>query len=148
MASIEEHNMLNEYRVMARNNSLVEIARFQADDTALDARVSAVIRQARSDGDLKGLSQGSAGPVVVVQQLGEGDALGHPGQPAVDLSLAYDADGRPLDMRQTRITTVNGTHVLEGSRDNGHGFDEVIGAFGDEARAERIATLWKSGHLG
>jgi len=140
--------MLKEYRVMAQTASLVEIARFQADDKALDARVSAVIRQARSEGDLRSLSLGGGGPAIVAQQLGEGDALGHPGEPAVDQHFAYDADGRPLDQRQTRVTTIKETHILEGSRDNGHTFDEVIGAFNDEARAERIATMWKAGHLG
>lgn len=140
--------MLKEYRVMARTNDLVEIARFQADDKALDARVSAVIRQARQEGDLKTLSYGTTGPIVVAQQLGEGDALGHPGEPAVDQHFAYDADGRPLDQRQTRLSQIKDTHILEGSRDNGHTYDEVVGAFNDEARAERIATLWKAGHLG
>lgn len=140
--------MLKEYRVMARTNDLVEIARFQADDTALDARVSAVIRQARQDGDLKATSSGGIGPMVIAQQLGEGDALGHPGQPAIDMHFAYDADGRPLDARQTRITQMKDTHIIEGSRDNGHSFDEVIGAFNDEARAERVAGFWKAGLLG
>ncbi|MFZ3481821.1 hypothetical protein [Sphingomonas sp. 3-13AW] len=140
--------MLKEFRVMARTTSLVEIARFQAEGDALDARVSAVIRQARTEGDLKTLATGGNGPVVVAQQLGEGDALGHPGEPAVDQHFAYDVDGRPLDQRQTRISTVKGSHILEGSRDNGHTFDEVIGAFNDEARAERIASFWKAGHLG
>ncbi len=140
--------MLKDYRVMARTTGLVEIARFQAEEGALDARVSAVIRQARQDGDLKATSFGGNGPLVIAQQLGEGDALGHPGEPAVDQHLAYDADGRPLDARQTRLTMIKDTHILEGSRDNGHTFDEVIGAFNDEARAERIATLWKAGHLG
>ena len=140
--------MLKEYRVMARTNSLVEIARFQADDTALDERVSAVIRQAKQEGDLKSLSIGSGGAAIIAQQLGEGEALGHPGEPAVDLHFAYDAEGRSLDHRQTRLTLVNGSHILEGSRDNGKTFDEIIGAFSDEARAERIGSLWKSGHLG
>lgn len=145
--------MLKEYRVVARSSDLVEIARFQAEDGDLDARVAAVVRQARRDGDLNRSPFGVSGPVVVAQQMGEGHALGHPDQPAIDLQLGYDGDGRPLDARQTRIeaivlTTGQVTHVLHGSRDNGHSFDEVVGAFGDEAVAEKISTLWKSGHLG
>lgn len=145
--------MLKEYRVMARNGGLVEIARFQAEEGDLDARIAAVVRQTRQDGEMRRSAFGTTGPVVVAQQLGEGDALGHPGEPAIDLQFAYDGDGRPLDARQTRIepivlTTGQVTHVLHGSRDNGHTFEEVVGAFGDEAVAEKISTLWKSGHLG
>ena len=140
--------MLKDYRVVARITNLVEIARFQADAQTLDGRVSAVVKQARLQGDLENLSTGTQAPAIVAEQLGEGDALGHPGQPAVDFHFAYDGHGGPLEGRQTKITPMNGSFILEGSRDNGHSYVEVVGAFGDESVAGRIATIWKAGHLG